>query len=80
MPFRLLANFCASLNVVLDSFLKGIPQSLNRIGMKADTIADTGETSCENAIFIIILDAGQVAFVGRSVTPIRSKNARTART
>lgn len=58
MLLRLLADLCASLNVVFNRFMKGIPQRFNRVSMKSDTIADTGKAASENAIFIIILDAG----------------------
>ena len=90
---RFLADFLTSFDVVfdcllkgvpqrLDCLLKGVPQRLDCIRMKADTIADSGETPREGAIFIIVLDAGLVAFVchgiGHGVTPIRSKNARAA--
>ena len=79
---RFLADFLTGFDVVFDCLLKGVPQRLDCIRMKADTIADSGETPREGAIFIIVLDAGLVAFVchgiGHGVTPIRSKNARAA--
>ena len=64
--------------------MKGGAQGVNRVCMKADAIADTCEAPGEDAIVIIIFDTGRVALVGHGighgVTPIRSRNARAART
>lgn len=78
---RFFTDLPASLDVIIDSLVKGLAQGFDRLGVEADAIADACHLSGENAVPVIIGNASGIALVGHAVdravdhgvTPILSR-------
>ena len=81
---RHLANPGTCLVVVLNRLVKGIAQAFHHIGMKTHPVTDAGDPAAEDAVIVILLDAGRIALVahrvGHGINPVRCRSTRAART
>jgi hypothetical protein len=70
---RLFADLLACLDVIIDRLVKGLAQGFDRVGMKADSISNARNTPGEDAVLVVVVDAGGIALVGHGaghgVTP-----------
>src|SRR5690606_37811838 len=82
-PLRLLPYPDAGLQIILDGFVKGFAQPLHRVGVEAYPVADARDPADEEAVLVVIVDAGRIALVTHGIhglTPMRSRKSRAART
>ncbi len=58
---RFFADLGEGLDVIVDGFVKRSLQVFDCVGVKTDPIMDSGQIAKEDLVFVVLLDAGQIA-------------------